>query len=76
MSPERTIVVAEADEVDAAALLGLLGDAGFLPSHARGVAEALELAARRSPVAVLHELTLPDGDGLDICRGVRARTAE
>ena len=75
MSPARVVVVAEADEIAAAALLGLLRGDGFAPLHARGVAEALDLTARRSPVAVLHELALPDGDGLDICRGVREWSA-
>ena len=48
---------------------------GFEPTVARGVKEALALAARREPDLVLLDLTLPDGDGRDVCRELR-RTSE
>ena len=37
-------------------------------------AEALELAERIEPDLVLLDLTLPDGDGRDVCRELRRRS--
>ena len=44
---------------------------GFEPVVAGTAAEALELAERIEPDLVLLDLTLPDGDGRDICRALR-----
>src|SRR5437868_9212566 len=44
---------------------------GFEPVDARTAAEALELAGRIEPDLVLLDLTLPDGDGRDVCRELR-----
>jgi PleD family two-component response regulator len=39
------------------------------------VAEALDRAAVRPPDAAIVELVLPDGDGVDLCRRLRAWSA-
>ena len=44
---------------------------GFEPVVARTVAEALDSADRIDPDLVLLDLNLPDGDGSDVCRGLR-----
>ncbi len=44
---------------------------GFEAVVAGTAAEALELAERIEPDLVLLDLTLPDGDGRDICRAIR-----
>ncbi len=44
---------------------------GYRPVVARTVAEALELAGSVDPDLVLLDLTLPDGDGRDVCRALR-----
>ena len=44
---------------------------GFEAVVARTAAEALELAERVEPDLVLLDLTLPDGDGRDVCRALR-----
>lgn len=44
---------------------------GYKPVIARTVAEALDLAAKVEPDLVLLDLTLPDGDGRDVCRQIR-----
>jgi len=48
--------------------------AGFETVSARTAREALELAARVEPDLVLLDLTLPDGDGRDVCRELRRRS--
>jgi DNA-binding response OmpR family regulator len=44
---------------------------GFEPVVARTAARALELAEEREFAIVLLDLTLPDGDGRDVCRALR-----
>jgi two-component system response regulator RegX3 len=48
--------------------------AGFVPHVARTIAEALDVAQREPPDIVLLDLTLPDGDGRDLCRELRRRS--
>jgi len=50
-----------------------LDRAGFEAITARTVREALELDERMDPDLLLLDLSLPDGDGRDICREVRRR---
>jgi two-component system, OmpR family, response regulator RegX3 len=47
---------------------------GFEPHVAATAARALELAERIEPDLVLLDLHLPDGDGRDVCRTLRARS--
>jgi len=46
---------------------------GFEPVVAATAARALELADQIEPDIVLLDLTLPDGDGRDVCRALRMR---
>ena len=48
---------------------------GFEPVVARTAARALELAEQIEPDIVLLDLTLPDGDGRDVCRALRRRSS-
>jgi len=50
----------------------LLAREGFEPTVARTAAEALELARATDPDLVLLDLMLPDGDGRDVARTLRA----
>ena len=50
-----------------------LDRAGFEAITARTVREALELDERMEPDLLLLDLSLPDGDGRDVCREVRRR---
>jgi DNA-binding response OmpR family regulator len=47
--------------------------AGFETLTARTAAEALAIDKRSEPDLLLLDLTLPDGDGRDVCREVRRR---
>jgi two-component system, OmpR family, response regulator RegX3 len=44
---------------------------GFRPTIARTASEALRLFRETNPDVVLLDLTLPDGDGRDVCRELR-----
>ena len=48
--------------------------AGFEPVVTRTAAGALELAAEAEPDLVMLDLSLPDGDGRDVCRELRRRS--
>ncbi len=48
---------------------------GFEPLIARTASEALRLGREANPDVVLLDLTLPDGDGRDVCRELR-RTSD
>ena len=51
-----------------------LGKAGYHVIHAENGARGLALHAREAVDVVILDLMLPDGDGLDICRQIRARS--
>jgi two-component system, OmpR family, KDP operon response regulator KdpE len=53
------------------ALRVVLRDAGFEVVPAQSVAEALDHAAVRPPQAAIVDLVLPDGDGIEVTRGLR-----
>lgn len=67
----RALVVEDDDSIGEPLELGLRRE-GFEVTRARTVAEAL---AAEEPSIVLLDLGLPDGDGLDLCRRLRARSA-
>jgi two-component system, OmpR family, phosphate regulon response regulator OmpR len=52
-----------------------LGKAGFRVEHAADAARGLALAARDNFDAIILDLMLPDMDGLDVCRKIRAQAA-
>src|SRR5215472_6707546 len=51
-----------------------LGKAGFQVIHAESGARGLALHGREPLDVVILDLMLPDSDGLDICRQIRARS--
>ena len=51
-----------------------LGNAGFDVIHAESGTRGLALHGREPVDAVVLDLMLPDGDGLEICRRIRARS--
>ena len=74
-SQKRTILLVEDEESITEPLAEALAREGFEPVVAATAADALELAASRSPDLVLLDLMLPDGSGLDVCRELRSRSS-
>jgi DNA-binding response OmpR family regulator len=69
------ILVVEDNESVAAGVLEGLIRAGFQASHVVNGAAALEQVRNSSPDFILLDLGLPDMEGTDVCRGIRALTA-
>jgi putative two-component system response regulator len=74
VAPTGRILVADDTETNREVLEGILTDAGHEVIAARGGIEALELAAQKSPDLVLVDVRMPDMDGFEVCRRIRART--
>ena len=75
MPPAATRILLVEDEASIAEpFAGLLRREGFEPTVARTAAEALERARATDPDLVLLDLMLPDGDGRDVCRALRAHS--
>ena len=72
---ERTIVVVE-DDPNIADLLDMyLRDAGFRVLQAGNGMRGLELIEQHRPAMVVLDIGLPDIDGFEVCRRVRARSS-
>jgi DNA-binding response OmpR family regulator len=66
------VLVLESDHDGAASLVAVLRLSGFDAEEAHSGAEALRVAAKTRPCAVLMELDLPDADALRVIRQFRA----
>jgi len=66
-----TILFVEDEEAISTPFAKILEREGFEPVLAGTAAAAMELAERVAPDLVLLDLTLPDGDGRDVCRALR-----
>ncbi len=71
MDNRRTAVVVEDDRDVGDAISGLLTKAGFDVSIARSGSDALAVIHDELPDLVTLDLTLPDIDGVEVCRQVR-----
>ena len=70
MSAERVLVVDDEPQV-LRGITAALRAAGYQVSGAETAAGALEAAALRPPDAVVLDLRLPDGSGVEVCRRLR-----
>jgi DNA-binding response OmpR family regulator len=70
---ERLLLI-EDDSRLAAMVSEYLGKAGYLVIHAENGRRGLALHGREPVDAVILDLMLPDSDGLEICRMLRARS--
>lgn len=68
------ILIVEDDDSVAEALEAFLSRSGYTPSRAKDGAQALTLLSTDTSV-VLLDLGLPDMDGIDVCRSIRAQSA-
>ena len=73
--PDVRVLLVEDEASVAEPLAQALRREGFEPTVVSTVADALESAAQVDFGFVLLDLTLPDGDGRDICRALRRRSA-
>ena len=69
------ILAIEDEPRNAALLRAILGPAGYALTIAATLAEARASLRDRTPALVLLDRHLPDGDGLDLARELRASTA-
>ena len=70
-TPGGVILFVEDEEAISAPFSRVLEREGFEPIVAGTALEAMKLAERVQPDLVLLDLTLPDGDGRDVCRALR-----
>jgi DNA-binding response OmpR family regulator len=73
-APGGCILVVEDEASISEPFAEALRRAGFEPLITRTAAGALELAAEAEPDLVMLDLSLPDGDGRDVCRELRRRS--
>ena len=76
MSPDvghapETVVVADADDADRAAIVATLRRAGYRPIATASGAGALAAARSTTASAVVLEVALPDVSGYEVCRALR-----
>ena len=71
------ILILNVDDYDQARYVKtrLLQNAGFLVEEASNGVDALEMAARLHPSLVLLDVRLPDIDGREVCRRIKADPA-
>ncbi len=72
-SAGRILIVEDEDSISQP-FAEALRRAGFEPLVTRTAAGALEMADGAEPDLVILDLTLPDGDGRDVCRELRRRS--
>ncbi len=72
MKAETRILLVEDEASISEPLASALEREGFAPAIAKTAAEALALARSTDPELILLDLMLPDGDGRDVCREIRA----
>jgi DNA-binding response OmpR family regulator len=70
--PARRILVVDGDDESRAGFAGTLRAAGYEVAEARGVVQAMRLLLAYRPEAVVLDLVLPDGDGIEVGRATRA----
>ncbi len=70
---EKPVLIIDDDAVLAGFLARFLEKYGFKLSHAGNVQDGLRAIELHKPVAVLLDINLPGGSGLDLCRKIRER---
>lgn len=76
MASEKLVVLAVDDnDVHRYAVQRMLKSMGFTVLEARTAKDALRLSQEHVPNIVLLDVHLPDGNGIDVCRKLRANQA-
>jgi DNA-binding NarL/FixJ family response regulator len=71
--PKRDLLIVDDHPIITLAVKSLVETmlTGYVPVTAHTVADALELAARSKPAVAVVDISLPDGDGLDLVRRIK-----
>jgi DNA-binding response OmpR family regulator len=72
MNPATTVLLVEDDPMIARTLSMGLRYEGFELSHAGSIAIAMQLLEQQAFELILLDVGLPDGDGISLCRALRA----
>src|SRR5947209_18573766 len=75
MHPRPTVLVVDGSPVERTALAGVLRDAGFEVRQAAAGEECLDQAGRDGLQVVVLGVHLPDLDGFEVCRRLKADPA-
>ena len=67
----RPVLVVDDEPHIVRALTSMLTRAGYAVASAATADDAIQAAALRPPAAILLDLRLPDGDGVEVCRRIR-----
>lgn len=76
MPNNATVLVVEDDQDIAALLIQSLKQAGLEVIHSSSIAQALQYVRQQAFTLVILDLSLPDGDGLDLCRQLKQTDPE
>ncbi len=71
---KSSILIVEDDRFLAGSLVRVLERQGYAPTAAHSVAEAMSCFEKEEPNLVVLDLELPDGDGNEVCVGIRRRS--
>ena len=72
--PEQSVLVVEDTDEIRELVATVLGKAGFDVRAVGTAAECMDEVRRRAPELIVLDLGLPDGDGTEVCRQLRAET--
>jgi PAS domain S-box-containing protein/putative nucleotidyltransferase with HDIG domain len=75
LSHKSTILIVDDDAVGRDTLAALLSNQNYRLEQASSGAEALELAATLTPDVMLLDIMMPEIDGFEVCRRIRATPA-
>jgi two-component system, cell cycle sensor histidine kinase and response regulator CckA len=75
MPSSSTVLVVDDDAISRQLIENLVAQEGFTVVSATNGREALEFATRYSPDVVLLDVVMPDVDGFEVCRQLRADPA-
>jgi DNA-binding response OmpR family regulator len=71
MSDKGTALIVDDMEEHCLLLSRILSAAGFTPLTATEGAKALEIAERERPLLILLDVSMPEMDGIEVCRVLR-----
>ena len=76
LSLRRTVLVVHDDSTIRSSLAEALRDWGYIPREVATLPNALAIVGREKPAAVLLDITMPNGSGLNVLGELRRRSPE